>query len=151
MSGLPRFIGVAWASRLSAAFGAIAIGGIQMNPARICLLIFCLISSMVLSAIAQDKDKPGNKPETTSSPAEAERPKSEVQLMLDAAKKRGEPIMGACLEKCGDDLRGKSAEGVETGHALELPQPAYPPLAARAHVSGEVLVQVIVGLDGKVM
>jgi TonB family protein len=122
-----------------------------MNPARICLLIFCLTSSMALSAIAQDKDKPGNKPESTSSTTDAEQPKSEVQLMLDEAKKRGEPIMGTCLEKCGDDSSGKSAEGVETGHALELPQPAYPPLAARAHVSGEVRVQVIVDLDGKVI
>jgi len=105
---------------------------------------------MVLSANAQDKDKPGNKSESTSPTAEAEQPKSEVQLMLDEAKKRGEPIMGTCLEKCADDSSGRSAEGVK-GQALELPQPAYPPLAARAHVSGEVRVQVIVDLDGKVI
>src|SRR5262249_26495622 len=69
----------------------------------------------------------------------------------DEAKKRGELIMGTCLEKCGDESNAKTAGGVEPGHTLELPQPAYPSLAARAHASGEVRVQVIIDLDGRVI
>jgi TonB family protein len=121
-----------------------------MKRAAFSLIIFSLICSKSWQAIAQENKVSSQQPKTTS-PTESEPPKSEVDLMLEEAKKRGEPIMGTCLEKCGEDTNAKTADAVETGHALELPQPAYPPLAARAHASGEVQVQVIVDVDGKVI
>ncbi len=121
-----------------------------MKRAALSLIVFSLICSTSWQAIAQENRLSGQQPKTAS-PTETEPPKSEVDLMLEEAKKRGEPIMGTCLEKCGEDSGTKTADGVETSHALELPQPAYPPLAARAHASGEVRVQVIVDVDGKVI
>jgi len=40
--------------------------------------------------------------------------------------------------------------GVLNGKALALPQPAYPPLARAAHVSGTVMVQVLIDEQGNV-
>jgi TonB family protein len=122
-----------------------------MKKATLPLVVFSLICSQFCQAIAQENKVSSQKPTTTSSTTDIEHPKSEVDLMLEEAKKRGEPIMGTCLEKCGEDSNAKTPDGVETGHALELPQPAYPLLAARAHASGDVRVQVIVDIDGKVI
>lgn len=120
-----------------------------MKKATLSLTVFSLICSTFWQAIAQENQ--GSSQKTTTTTTDIEHSKSEVDLMLEEAKKRGEPIMGTCLERCGEDSNAKPQDGVETGHALELPQPAYPPLAARAHASGEVRVQVIVDIDGKVI
>ena len=120
-----------------------------MKKATLSLIVFSLICSTFWQAIAQENQGSSQKPTTTTT--DIQHPKSEVDLMLEEAKKRGEPIMGTCLEKCGEDSNATPQDDVETGHALELPQPAYPPLAARAHASGEVRVQVIVDIDGKVI
>jgi len=119
------------------------------KPTR-CLIVLFLICSAFWQVMAQENkgSSPKSTPTTTT---DTEHPKSEVDLMLEEAKKLGEPIMGTCLEKCGEDANAKTPEGVETGRALELPQPAYPVLAARAHAAGEVRVQVIVDIDGKVI
>ncbi len=122
-----------------------------MRQNAISLVVLCLIWLAALHAVAQDNKGSSQKTTTATATTETEQPKSEVELMLEDAKKRGEPIMGTCLEKCGENPNSKAADGVETGHALELPQPLYPPLAARAHVLGEVRVQVIVDIDGKVI
>ena len=86
---------------------------------------------------------PAQKPAT-----ETQRPKNAVDQALDKAKEDGDTIMGACLIDCeGAEI----TEGVETGHVLELPKPAYPPIARAAHASGTVEVRVIIGLDGSVI
>ena len=80
---------------------------------------------------------------------ETERPKNEVERLLDEAKARGEIILGTCIQDCGD--AGKEKSDVEVGKVLELPKPNYPLIARAAHVSGTVEVQVIIGLDGNVI
>jgi len=89
-------------------------------------------------ASAQDKKQP----------AETERPKTEVDTQLEKAKERGELVLARCLENCGDN---KVEGDVEAGHALEMPKPRYPQMARMAHVSGQVVVQLIIDVDGTVM
>jgi TonB family protein len=105
------------------------------------LLSALLLLSTGSQAFAQDK---------TSTPvkAESERPKTEVDTMLEKAKEDGEVVLTRCLQDCGDQ---KVEGGVEVGHSLELPQPRYPELARKAHVSGQVVVQLIIDVDGTVM
>jgi outer membrane biosynthesis protein TonB len=83
------------------------------------------------------------------STGEAEEPKSEIDLALEDAKKRGEPILAACLEAaCSDNLDEKA---LLKGKALELPPPTYPAIARVAHISGTVTVRVIIGTEGNVI
>jgi outer membrane biosynthesis protein TonB len=86
-------------------------------------------------------------PATTTEPEQA---KSEVELALKEAEKRGETVLAACLENCKEDDRDKQ-EGLERGRALVLPKPVYPTIAAQAHAAGQVQVKVLIGLDGKVI
>ena len=110
---------------------------------KLLLLASLLICLMSVNVFAQET-QPAQKTTT-----ETEQPKNAVQQMLDDAKKRGEVIMGTCLvEDCGD---AQAADGVEPGRALELVKPVYPPIAAAAHASGEVRVQVIIDTDGTVI
>lgn len=77
-----------------------------------------------------------------------ERPKTEVDELLEKAKKQGDIVIARCLQDCGD----KVVDGdVEVGRALELPTPRYSELARKAHVSGQVVVQLIIDVDGTVM
>jgi TonB family protein len=43
------------------------------------------------------------------------------------------------------------AGGVLNGKAISKPQPAYPPIAKAARASGTVVVQIVVGEDGRVI
>ena len=103
-------------------------------------LLICLTS---VNVFAQETP-PAEKPAT-----ETERPKNAVDKALEEAKEKGDTIIGTCLVDCGEGT--KITEGVETGHAIEIPKPEYPPLARAAHVQGTVEVQVIIGLDGTVI
>jgi len=47
--------------------------------------------------------------------------------------------------------RGAIQGGVLNGKALELPKPAYPPIARAAHASGTVVVQVLIDEEGNVV
>ncbi|HEU4765763.1 MAG TPA: energy transducer TonB [Pyrinomonadaceae bacterium] len=87
---------------------------------------------------------------STGSPAFAqdEKPKTEVDRLIAEAKERGEVVLGRCLEDCGDKVIDAD---VEAGRALELPKPRYPELARKAHVSGQVTVQLLIHEDGTVM
>ena len=40
--------------------------------------------------------------------------------------------------------------GVIQGMAIDRPQPAYPPIAKQAHVSGDVVLHAIIGKDGRI-
>lgn len=110
----------------------------------ISLMLNCLCA---LSIAAQSGQTPTN-PFPAQEPAQTEEPKNEVQLALEAAKKRGEKILAACLENCGDNQNEKN---LLKGKALALPQPAYPPIARAAHVSGAVTVRVIIDTEGNVI
>ena len=116
-----------------------------MNRILILLCAF-LIWSTGSSAFAQDKPQSGVA--TTQAATETERPKTEVDRILEKAKERGELVVARCLQDC----EGKAIEGnLEAGRALELPKPAYPPIARAAHVSGTVTVQLIIDVDGTVI
>ena len=109
------------------------------------LLSVVLICSSGPNAFAQEK-KSGIA--ATPASTETERPKTEVDQLLEKAKEQGELVLARCLQDCGENV----IEGdVETGRALELPKPAYPPLARAANASGQVTVQVIIDVDGTVM
>lgn len=113
--------------------------------------LFTLIIVLLLApqALAQVRKIPAQQPSTPAT-TETEKPKNEVELMLEDAKKRGEPVLATCVkEDCGGSE--KIGDGVETGRALRLAKPAYPPLARRAHVEGQVKVQVIIGEEGTVI
>ena len=110
----------------------------------ISLMLNCLCA---FSIAAQSSQTPAN-PAPAPEPSQTEEPQHEIDLALEAAKKRGEKILAACLENCGDDLDEKN---LVKGRALALPQPAYPPIARAAHVSGTVTVRVIIDREGNVI
>ena len=99
-------------------------------------------------AMGQEKPTPSPKPATTSPAAETEKPKGEVDRLIEEAKSRDERVLTACLKDCEGST---GMEGLEIGRAIELPKPAYPALARQAHVSGEVVVRVVIDVDGTVI
>ena len=103
--------------------------------------------SCILYAAAQDPKTPKSKSDAPAATAKPEPPKNEVDQILDEANKAGERVFTACVQDCGESETGNTS-GLEVCHVLELPQPEYPALAARAHVSGEVRVQLVIGNDG---
>ena len=109
---------------------------------KVFLIASLLIWLTSVNVFAQDTT-PDQKPTT-----ETEQPKNAVDRVLEEAKERGEIIMGACIVNCEG---APTPQGVETGRALELPKPAYPPIAQAARASGTVSVRVIIGLDGTVI
>jgi TonB family protein len=114
-----------------------------MRKTTISLITLLLMSATVLHA---QENKPSQNPATAPAATESERPKSEVDRMIEDAQKRGETIILGCSEPCDD-----SPDGVLNGRALELPKPPYPAIAAAAHASGAVKVQVIIDVDGNVI
>jgi TonB family protein len=115
----------------------------------ISLMLNCLFALSIAPQSSQTPTNPvpAQKPATSANEGEPE--KNEVEVALEEAKKRGEPILAACLDgDCGD---GRSEDAILKGKALALPRPAYPPIARAAHVSGTVTVQVIIGTEGNVI
>lgn len=110
------------------------------------LLSAFLIWSNGSYAVAQDTKQSGVA--TTQGATETERPKSEVDKLLEKAKEHGERVLVRCLQDCGETA---IEEGVEVGRALELPKPAYPPIARAAHAYGQVTVQLLIDVDGTVI
>jgi TonB family protein len=80
----------------------------------------------------------------------AEESKGEVDHMVEELSKKSEAILRRCLEKC-DDTSGQTGQNVKVGNIINKATPAYPPLARTAHVSGEVVVMVLVDEKGKVV
>ena len=101
------------------------------------LIVVVLIGLMVNCVSAQ----------TSTQKSDTEQSKNEVEVALDESKKKGEEILGACLPYCAKQVISR---GVIIGRIISLPKPDYPRLAKRAHVSGTVIVTVIVDTDGKV-
>lgn len=111
------------------------------------LLSAFLIWSTGSHALAQDKPSGAV---TAKAAQETERPKTEVDKLIDKAKERGEIVVARCLQDCGENaIEGEGK--VETGRALELPKPSYPAIARRAHASGQVTVQLLIDVDGTVL
>ena len=103
-------------------------------------LLICLTS---VNVFAQETP-PAQKPAT-----ETEQPKNAVDRAVDEAREHGEKVMGTCLMDCGE--AAPNTEGVESGHAIEIPKPEYPPIARAAHAQGTVEVKVLVDFDGSVI
>jgi TonB family protein len=119
-----------------------------MRATFISLVAMVLLSTASARALAQDDQ--GSNQKTTTPAGENERPKSAVDKLLEEAKKRGEVVLARCLQDCensGDQITGD----VETGRALELPKPVYPAIAAAAHASGDVQIQLLIDTDGTVI
>lgn len=96
------------------------------------LLTVFVVFSAGSNTFAQDKTQTP-KPADPPASSDTEKPKTEVDKLLEEAKKRGDVVLARCLEDC--DEKGVVGD-LDAGHALELPKPAYPPLARAAHVSG---------------
>ena len=100
-------------------------------------LIFVLL--MVPQALSQETQTP-----------EPDKPKNAVDRMLEDAAKRGETIVNTCItEDCANDAA--KIDGLQTGRALQLPKPDYPPIARAAHAEGIVEVKVIINEEGTVI
>ena len=121
-----------------------------MSPAKVLLTAVLLLGLMSVPALAQDTKPSLRKPAPVSWNPERE-PQNEVEQQLAAAARRGEVVLGSCLENCVDDPDEKLPAGFERGNGVNLPMPRYPAIARAAHVSGTVEVQVIVDVDGKVI
>lgn len=104
-----------------------------MKPISI-LFVACFVMSLAVPIAAQEQ----------TSTQKIEKTKNAVELAIEEAEKRGEKILAACLQDCNDDA-------VLKGQALALPQPAYPPIARAAHVTGTVKVHVIIDTEGTVV
>jgi TonB family protein len=111
---------------------------------RTLIVLTFLICSTAPQAFAQETKQTEAKPAAT----ETDKPKNEVDQLLDTAKEHGELVLVRCLQHCGEE---PIVAGVETGRALELPKPAYPQIARMAHASGQVTVRLLIAKDGTVM
>ena len=109
---------------------------------KLFLLVSLLIFLMSVNVLAQEA------PPAQKTTTETEQPKNAVDRAVDEAKEHGEKVMGVCLMDCED---APITEGVESGHAIELPKPEYPPIARAAHAQGTVEVKVLVDFDGSVI
>ncbi len=113
--------------------------------------IIVTVGAVFLAAVAASAQQPQPSPSPLAQVTGTES-KGEVDLLLEKLKKEGEPVLAVagCLDKCKDPEK-LITSGVVPGKAVELPQPTYPALAARAHASGEVTVMLVIDNDGAVM
>lgn len=80
----------------------------------------------------------------------AEEPKGEVDLLIEDLKKHSEEVLKRCLENCPESSISDS-ERVKAGKSIEKVQPDYPRVALAAHVTGEVVVMLVIDEQGKVI
>ena len=123
---------------------------------RVLVSVIGIVASCVFSlpAVAQSTQTP-NKQEPaqkTATPAAEEKPKNEVELALEEAKKQNELVLPACLqgEDCAGGKDAVDGKNALVGQALELAKPVYSPVARAARVSGTVQVLLIIDKDGNV-
>jgi TonB family protein len=123
-----------------------------MRQTRLFLIVMFFVWPTIPLAVAQNNQAPNNqapnqKTVTQQASTPSEQPKNAVDRAIEEAKKRGETVLGACLQDCGAD----SESPVLKGKAIELPIPSYPMLAHSAHASGVVEVQILIDTDGNVI
>lgn len=75
---------------------------------------------------------------------------SELWQTVSSSLKIEAPVVAAMVTGGEPPENEKIGGGVLNGKALALPQPAYPPLARAAHISGTVSVQVLIDEQGNV-
>jgi TonB family protein len=75
---------------------------------------------------------------------------SELWQTVSSSLRVEAPVITAMAAGAEPTASGKLEGGVINGKALALPQPAYPALARAAHVSGTVMVQVLIDEQGNV-
>lgn len=80
----------------------------------------------------------------------AEEPKGEVDLLIEDLKKHSEGVIEQCLENCPESSISDSTR-VIAGKSINKVQPNYPALALAAHVTGEVVVMLVIDEHGKVI
>ena len=112
-------------------------------------LLTLTFTLLTFSPVVAQETKPQEQKSATPSTTETEKPKNEVELMLEDIKKRGDIVLGVCIENC--DSAKVITGDVKNGKALHLAKPEYPRLARMAHAQGEVKVQVIIDEDGAVI
>lgn len=112
------------------------------------LTLILVVWSGAAAVQAQAAKGAEQKPTTAPTAKDTDQP-DEVELAITEARKHGDTVLGICVEKCKDDE--KIVGGVNKGHAVSLPKPAYPPLARAGHASGTVEVRVLIDFDGKVI
>jgi TonB family protein len=112
-------------------------------------ILFLSLFAIAVSAqyVAAQEQTP--KQETAPATSEQERPRNEVEKAMDEARSHGQTVMGTCVEDCEEFDRKNGAE-LERGRAIQLPKPKYPAIARAGKAEGEVQVQVLIGLDGRV-
>ena len=120
-----------------------------MRQTLITVLTLIIVSTCVATVQAQAANGTEQKSTTPATTSNTDQP-NEVEQALAEAKKKGETVLGVCIENCGNDA-DKVIEGFDKGHAVALPKPAYPPIARAAHVAGTVEVLVLIDFDGKVI
>jgi TonB family protein len=122
-----------------------------MRQTKLSLIAFLLLGLMSVSVLAQETKPSDQKATPQTPPITANEPKNEVEKMLAATTKRGEKVLGVCLDDCKQNPDARIEGALEKGRAISLPKPSYPALARAAHISGTVEVQVIIDEHGKVL
>src|ERR1043165_9392225 len=79
-----------------------------------------------------------------------ESPGSQLWQTIRSSLRVEAPVV-AVMKAEGEPTREPITGGVLNGKALALPQPAYPPLARAAHISGTVTIQVLIDEQGNVV
>lgn len=118
------------------------------------LSLFAFLLILTVSSLAQAQDtKPSEQKPAIPAAEDSEKPKNEVEKLIAEASKRGEKVLRRCIDpkSCGDESTSDQQLNLERGRAVNLPVPAYPPIARAAHAQGSVEVQVIIDEEGKVI
>lgn len=114
------------------------------------LIAILFAISLNCNSFAQDAKESPLKTATSSAGSTKDESKGEVDVAFAELIKRGEIVVKAEGEK-SDKAKYKDSGGMVNGRAIELVQPAYPAIARAAHASGEVIVQVLIDKEGRVM
>jgi TonB family protein len=110
---------------------------------------------VVAQPVTQEKGKAQAKPTTereTIAPTntEHEESKGEVDLLMDELKKQNNRVLVRCIENCESSEKLITGD-VVVGQVIDKPQPAYPAIARAAHAFGEIVVQIVIDEEGKVI
>jgi TonB family protein len=122
-----------------------------MRQPPVSLFALLLVLTVTSAAFAQDT-KPAEQKPTTPAATDAEKPKNEVDEAIAEAHKRGETVVGTCIDPthCGEES-AVQVPNLERGRVVQLPKPVYPSIARGAHAQGSVEVQVLIDENGKVV
>jgi TonB family protein len=112
------------------------------------VLLFC---TTALTAQAQDKKTPEQKPAAQETTTDTEKPPSSVDKLVATHRERGDKVVARCLDDCEESADKPAGAGVLSGKAISLPKPVYPPIARAAHAEGAVEVQVLIDYEGNVI